>query len=60
MCQQEDNQFKQMLSSVQSDVIGKLCFEDDAIMFIGRKLFSKDKSTVDKSIKLRKSVRGTT
>ena len=55
----EDNEFKQMLSSLQSDDVGKLCMEDDCIMSIGRKLFYKDKSKVDKSIEVRKSVRGT-
>lgn len=51
--------FLDLLSSLQNDDVGNICKQDSTIRLIGSRLFQKDRSKVDKTMEVRKSVRAT-
>jgi len=52
----EDEDFLNILSSFQDNAIGHTCRTDDTIRLIGRHLWRKDRTKVDKHDEVRKSV----
>ena len=52
----EDESYKMILDSFRNDDIGQVCREDQTIRQVGRLLWQKDRTKVDKSDEVRKTV----
>jgi hypothetical protein len=52
----KDDEFLNILRSFHDNVVGQICRSDNTIMLVGRHLWQKDRTKVDKSDEVRKSV----